>query len=435
MAAMVARPGIRVLLAGFAAATLVTLPLPLAGAAAAQGAPDDPGFPLQWGLAAIGAPAGWSASAGTGVTIAVVDSGVDAGHEDLAGKVTEVTCIGSRGDAGACRPGGTDDAGHGTHVAGIAAATADNHRGIAGVAPGAAILSVKVLTAACAGCEAAGAAEDVAAGIRYAADHRARVINLSLGSASEALLGRDFVAAVRYAWDAGSVPVVAAGNQFVLGSEFADAPAIVVSALDREGAKAAYSNGVGEATWALAAPGGDSGDTSTSCASGGEPLGILSTYWDPSRGANQYACLAGTSMAAPHVAGAVAILLGAGLSPQRAVDRLLATADDLGSPGRDDTFGAGRVDLAKAVAGLSPRPHDPSFSRGATARLAGGSDNVPLAATALAGLFVLAAATAASWLAFHPPRASPAGRGARPDERGSGRRGEQGQERGVDPLE
>jgi subtilisin family serine protease len=165
-------------------------------------------------------------------------------------------------------------------------------------------------------------------------------------------------------------------------------------------------------------------------------------------------------MAAPHVAGAVAILLAAGLSPQRAVDRLLATADDLGPSGRDDTFGAGRVDVAEAVVGLSaepptagrarspeppppsnprptsPTPHDPSFAQGATARLVHGGDHVPAAATALAVLFVLAAAAAASWLAFHPPRHSPAGRGAaRRDDRGSGRRGEQGQEGGVDPLE
>jgi hypothetical protein len=87
---------------------------------------------------------------------------------------------------------------------------------------------------------------------------------------------------------------------------------------------------------------------------------VLSTYWTADA-PNTYAYLQGTSMAAPHVAGAAAVLLGLGLTPQQTVDRLLETAKDIGATGRDSTFGAGRLDLAKAVAGLSgSSPSKPS---------------------------------------------------------------------------
>ncbi len=314
--------------------------------------PNDPGFIAQWGLTTIGAPQAWSISEGQGVLVAVIDSGVDTQQEDLQGRVVgSVSCLDTGGDPRNCTQGGTDDVGHGTHVAGIIAANANNGRGIAGVAPRADILSVKVLRPDNSG-DASGTASDVSAGIEYAIAAGARVLNLSLGSITQSVLGPAFARAIDDAWNHGAVPVVAAGNEFILGSGFSNEPAIVVGALARDETKASYSNGVGGAQWALSAPGGES-DSNSSCSS--EPNGILSTYWQPDNAVNAYACLAGTSMAAPHVAGSLAILLSAGLSPQDAVGRLLATAHDLGPPGRDSIYGSGLVDIGSAVAGLPPQ--------------------------------------------------------------------------------
>jgi subtilisin family serine protease len=335
------------------------------GAVAAQTpappATNDPGTPRQWALERIGAPAAWQVATGEGTTIAVVDSGLDVGHPDLADKIDGTTdCVGHDEVTGGCVDGqGSDDAGHGTHVAGIAAASSDNGEGIAGVAPRARLLGVRVLTNRCPagtaptdGCEAEGVESDVAEGVRWAADRGADVINLSLGSVTQAAVGpgRVLADALAYAWDRGAIPVLVAGNDLLVPASLVDVPALVVSATDRDDLEASYANGVGAARWAVAAPGGES-DTAASCESD-TPNGILSTFHQD--GASGYACIAGTSMAAPHVAGALAVLRSAGLGPQEAIDRLLATAVDLGPAGPDATFGAGRVDLAAAVAGVAP---------------------------------------------------------------------------------
>jgi serine protease len=339
---------------------LVVLGLLAVGGAPAQGRPavDDPVFTqgLQWGLERIGAPDAWAQATGRGVTIAVVDSGVDLQHQDLRDKVTgQVSCIGANGDERKCTGSAQDDNGHGTHVSGIALATTDNHLGIAGVAPDADLLAVRVLANDCtaSGCTASGTSGDVSAGIRWAVDHGADVVNLSLGGgATQSALGCSFCDAIDYAWSKGVIAVIAAGNDSVLPAGFADEPAVVVTATTRDDERASYSSAtsgiIRAARWPVAAPGGEAETQRSDCATGGTPKGILSTYWRQGA-SNEYACLAGTSMAAPHVAGALAVLLSAGHTPQSAVDRLLATATDLGAPGRDDSFGYGRIDLAKAV--------------------------------------------------------------------------------------
>ncbi len=308
---------------------LILLAVPAAGS-------NDPRFPQQWGVAKIRAESAWQTGTGEGVIIAVVDSGVDLEHEDLSSKLV--------GGADFIQPGTSpmDEHGHGTHVAGIAAAITGNGLGVAGTAPGARIMPVRVLDQ-----NGDGFSSDVEAGIRWAVDHGAKVINLSLGGYAEVVLGSGFSDALEYAWSKGAIPVVAAGNEFLSISGYEDDPALVVSATNKNDGKPDFSNGVGFAQWGIAAPGGsDTLEPSTD--------DIISSYFDPARPSshNLYAYLRGTSMAAPHVSGAAAVLLSLGLSPQQTVDRLLATAKDVGTPGRDVTFGAGRLDLQAAVSGL-----------------------------------------------------------------------------------
>jgi subtilisin family serine protease len=340
------------------AATLLVSLAP-AGAQTGAGDADDPVYEqgLQWGLDTVEAPTAWNTAKGAGTTIAVVDSGIDLQHEDLAGKIVgNTSCIGAAGDPGRCKGSGQDDNGHGTHVAGIAAAVTNNGRGVAGVAPDAKLLAVRVLANDCtkSSCTASGTAGDVAAGIRWAADHGATVINLSLGGGSEVgvLSGCAFCEAINYAWERGAIAVIAAGNDSVLPASFGDEPAVIVTATTRDDGRASYSassSGIlRSARWPVAAPGGEGETSASDCATGGAPKGVLSTYWIAGH-ANEYACLAGTSMAAPFVSGALALLRSEGLSPQAAVDRLLATARDLGDPGRDAFYGAGRIDVAAAV--------------------------------------------------------------------------------------
>jgi subtilisin family serine protease len=363
-------------------AALVLVLLVSVGPATGGPAANDPVYTqgLQWGLERIGAPQAWAVGRGAGVTIAIVDSGIDLTHEDLEGKiVAQVSCVGAAGDPGRCRGSAQDDNGHGTHVAGIAAAVTNNGRGIAGVAPDARLMAVRVLANECgsSGCSATGTSGDVAAGIRWATDHGANVVNLSLGGGTlQNALGCSFCDAIDYAWSKGVIAVIAAGNDSLLPAGFGDEPAVVVTATRRDDARASYSNSTSgglltSARWPLAAPGGEGESSPADCATGGTPKGVLSTYWISGRH-NEYACLAGTSMAAPHVSGALALLLGKGYTPQAAIDRLIATAHDLGAAGRDPAFGLGLIDVAKAM-GPAPAPTStaPAASTTATTRKAG----------------------------------------------------------------
>ncbi len=297
-------------------------------AAPPSAAVNDPGFANQWALQNVRAPEAWGSASGAGIVVAVVDTGVDLQHEDLQAKIVPGYDFVDDDDAP------QDEEGHGTHVAGIAAAATNNGRGVAATAPETRIMPIRVLDH-----NGEGTGSDVAAGIRWAADNGAHVINLSLARVGKQVFGPGFGEAIEYAWSKGAIPVVAAGNEFLLWSGYTNVNAIVVSATTRNDRKPAYSSGVGDAKWGMAAPGG--ADPLTSAAADR----ILSTYWAAGQ-RNQYAYQSGTSMAAPHVAGAATVLRSMGVGRDRAVQILLSTAEDIGSSG---DFGHGRLDLAAAV--------------------------------------------------------------------------------------
>ena len=307
---------------------------------------DDPYRPQQWGLERIGAPSAWAVARGAGQVVAVIDSGVDLGHPDLVDRLfrdAEGNVIGRDIVDGDDTP--QDDLGHGTMVAGVIAATEGNGIGVAGVAPDAAIMPVRVLDE-----DGSGTSRDVDAGIRWAVDNGATVVNLSLESAI-GLPGQDLVnvsaptAAVQYAWDNGVVVVAAAGNS---GSPFTDypssSPVVLVGATDRDDDRADFSDTGREDL--LMAPGVDI--VSTWCRPDG------SETCDPQT--HNYGIADGTSFAAPHVAGAIAVLRSLGLDAPGAVERLRSTTRDIGSPGPDRETGQGLIDLAVAASAGGPAP-------------------------------------------------------------------------------
>jgi len=303
----------------------------------------------QWNLDLVGAPEAWSTSTGEGALIAVVDSGVDAGHPDLRDRVAgSIDCLGADGDPDRCRPGGdTDLDGHGTHVAGIALARADNGRGVAGVAPGARLLSVRALVPDRCDrrpCGATGRAGDVAAGVRWAVAEGADVVNLSLGAA--AVGSEQLVAAIEEADDAGVGVVVAGPSR---GADDVEVPssAVVVTAVDHDRRLAPYAAGTGDGAIGLSAPGGDRRAPRGDGCDGDRA--VRSDLPVPGGETDATGCLVGTSMAAPHVSGAIAVLVSAGLSPREAVERLVATATDLGEEGPDPRYGAGLIAIPAAL--------------------------------------------------------------------------------------
>ena len=306
---------------------------------------NDPSFPAQWSLARMGAEGAWTRTTGAGIRIGIVDTGVDLDHEDLAGKiVASASCVGANGDPARCSGTAQDDQGHGTHVAGIAAAHKDNGKGVAGVAPDAQLIVAKVLSAT-----GTGSSNDVTAGIKWVVDQGAQVVNLSLGDPAMVITSlitpNDLREGVEYAWAHGAVPIVAAGNSNTAGlglegQSYGDMNAIIVGATGPDDHTATYSTSTGNAKWAVVAPGG--------AANGNKANDVLSTLWIQGK-TNSYGSLAGTSMAAPQVAGAIALLLGEGYTPQGAVERLLTTADPVGCGSASPTC-HGRINLDHATA-------------------------------------------------------------------------------------
>lgn len=330
-----------------------------APAAHAQG---DPLRGRQWGLEQVRAPGAWERSTGAGTTIAVIDSGVDLGHPDLADSVVGgVTFAGCAEEFHGCGNGDYRSgekppfSGHGTHVAGIAAARAGNDIGIAGVAPDARLLSVKVLREEEG--RTGGTTSEIAAGIRWSVRNGADVINLSLTADPPSLVGSISGAfepvreAVEEAVTAGVVVVAAAGNnsEVVCGEPAFDPQVVCVVATDRFEQRAAYSNlAVQPGFNVVAAPGGLGSAFCEEDIVSTYPAGHQSVCDLP----RDYEYLAGTSMAAPHVAGVAALLMAQGRSSRDTVDILKRTARTPGSGARGSysaTYGFGIVDAAAAV--------------------------------------------------------------------------------------
>lgn len=295
--------------------------------------PNDPGFANQYGLTAIRAPQGWDLATGSSsVVIAIVDSGVDYGHTDLTGKLTAghnfVACPNS---ALPCPFLPQDDYGHGTHAAGIAAALTNNSTGVAGVSWGAQVMPVKVLNSF-----GNGTYENVAAGIVWAVDHGAQVINLSLGGINPSAV---LESAVLYAYSNNVLLVASSGNQSSPNVLYpARYPQVVaVGASNMSNLPASFSNYGPQVD--LAAPGEN----------------IYSTWIG-----NSYQLRTGTSMSAPYVSGLAAVLFGyiSGADAVRGV--MEATALDIGPVGWDDYSGAGLIQMDAALVQVIPATPTPT---------------------------------------------------------------------------
>lgn len=292
---------------------------------------------LPWGVDRIDAELVHPYNEGTGIKIAIIDTGIDYDHPDLdANYKGGYDFVNGDSDP-------MDDEGHGTHVAGIVAAELGNGIGVIGVAPEAYLYAVKVLDSS-----GSGYLSDVIAGIEWAVNNGMQIASMSLGTSTDYQSLHD---ACDVAYAAGVLLVAAAGNDgnppgkgANVGYPAAYSSVIAVGATDDEDSRARWSSTGAELE--LMAPG----------------VNIYSTYWD-----DTYATLSGTSMACPHVTGTAALVFASSVDPTYDSDgdgqwdasevrqRLIDTAEDLGDPGWDSKYGYGLVDAYAAA----PEPTEP----------------------------------------------------------------------------
>ena len=285
--------------------------------------PNDPDYGKQWNLRSINIEAAWDETKGSGVTVAVIDTGISPIPDLKDTKfVKGYDFVNDKIEA-------YDDAGHGTHVAGTIAQSTNNNYGVAGIAYEASLMPLKVL-----GASGGGTVADIAEAIRYAADNQADVINMSLGGAGESQLMED---AINYAHSKGVLIIAAAGNSNQNSASYpARYPHVVgVAALDSVGIKAPYSNfGAGVD---IAAPGGS------------ETGKILQETINPETGESIFEGYQGTSMAAPHVAGVAALVKAAGIKEPDEILNVLKQSSRAVKEDPLNHFGAGHLDAAAAV--------------------------------------------------------------------------------------
>jgi hypothetical protein len=270
--------------------------------------------------------------------VGIVDTGIRASHLEMAGRVVAAHNFASGYPATLIE----DRDGHGSHVAGIATGRGVQASGVA-YGPGIELINAKacerylfpdgVVRVSCAN-------SSIANAIVFATDQGADVINLSLGGPPNIAAGPAVIqTALQYARARNVIPFCATGNDNYFNIAF---PArfpecVAVAATNWADGRASYSN-YGPGT-ALAAPGGDGG--------AGFPLGLIVSAGPTAD--NHYVYKAGTSMATPQVVGLAALLISQGVSKAEVVERMRATADDLGAPGADGEFGAGRINVCRAL--------------------------------------------------------------------------------------
>jgi subtilisin family serine protease len=267
-----------------------------------------------WHLATMEAPTAWDSSLGDGIVVAVLDTGVDASHPDLEGQLVPGWNLYDN------NPDTADVHGHGTQVAGVIAARSNNGIGVTSIAWNARVMPVRI-----SGLDGWASTSTIASGLIWAADHGARVANISY-----AISGSNVIkSAAHYMRGRGGVVCAAVGNS---GNELSTAPAadiIIVSATNSSDTLASWSS-YGSVV-DVAAPG----------------AGIWTT-----RNGGSYGAVSGTSFSSPATAATVALIMSRNpaLAPEEVEDILMSSSVDLGAPGQDDFFGYGRVDAAAAVA-------------------------------------------------------------------------------------
>lgn len=280
--------------------------------------PNDTYYPeYQWNMPMIDMEKAWDINKGRNdVLVAIVDTGIDLNHPEFKGKLA----TGYNVLTGSSSP--MDDNGHGTHVAGIIAAQSNNREGVAGMTWENKIMSIKGI-----GGDGSGSSVDIAKGIKWATDHGAKVINLSVGNYNPSQVLHE---AITYAYGKDVVMIAATGNDNSSQPSYpATYPEVLgVSAIDTKGNRANFSN-FGSSV-GVVAPGVD----------------IPSTYID-----QDYAELSGTSMACPHVTGMAALIRSANpkLNNEQVISIIKSSAHDLGTPGRDDYYGYGLIDVPRAL--------------------------------------------------------------------------------------